>query len=178
MEVTQFRDRLGDLSLLHYTGTQVNYYLVCKRKLWFFSNHIELESESDAVLLGKVIHESAYQREHKEIELDNIKLDWFDAQRNVIHEVKKSDSMEKAHEAQVSYYIYYLEKMGIKGVKGEIDYPKLKKRVEVELTEDKVVEIEEALKKIDEIVHLGVPPPIEVRKSTCKKCSYFQLCYS
>ncbi|MDI6884678.1 MAG: Dna2/Cas4 domain-containing protein [Hadesarchaea archaeon] len=28
---------------LAYTGTQVNYYFVCKRKLWLFSNSARLE---------------------------------------------------------------------------------------------------------------------------------------
>ncbi|MEM3489504.1 MAG: Dna2/Cas4 domain-containing protein, partial [Nitrososphaerota archaeon] len=34
---------------MKFTGTQVNYYFVCKRKLWFFSHNIELESDSDLV---------------------------------------------------------------------------------------------------------------------------------
>ncbi|MEM4284287.1 MAG: Dna2/Cas4 domain-containing protein, partial [Candidatus Caldarchaeum sp.] len=42
---------------LYFTGTQINYYFVCKRKLWFFSHNMELESESDVVLLGKLLHE-------------------------------------------------------------------------------------------------------------------------
>lgn len=41
---------------LIYTGTQVNYYLVCKRKLWLFSRNFEMERSSDLVLLGKLLH--------------------------------------------------------------------------------------------------------------------------
>ncbi|MEM3192938.1 MAG: Dna2/Cas4 domain-containing protein, partial [Candidatus Parvarchaeota archaeon] len=40
-------------SISGFTGTQVNYYFVCKRKLWFFSHNIELESDSDLVLMGR-----------------------------------------------------------------------------------------------------------------------------
>ena len=37
---------------LHFTGTQLNYYFVCKRKLWLFSHNLEMEQSYDAVLLG------------------------------------------------------------------------------------------------------------------------------
>ncbi|MFH1897759.1 MAG: Dna2/Cas4 domain-containing protein [Candidatus Desantisbacteria bacterium] len=54
---------LGDQ--LTYTGTQVNYYLICKRKLWLFSHHLEMEATSDLVTLGKVLQEESYSRKHK-----------------------------------------------------------------------------------------------------------------
>jgi CRISPR/Cas system-associated exonuclease Cas4 (RecB family) len=41
---------------LVYTGTQVNYYFVCRRKLWLFSRNFEMEQSSDLVLLGKLLH--------------------------------------------------------------------------------------------------------------------------
>lgn len=34
---------------LLFTGVQVNYYFVCKRKLWLFSHNIGMEKESEAV---------------------------------------------------------------------------------------------------------------------------------
>ena len=45
---------------LTYTGTQVNYYLICKRKLWLFSRGLEIEEISDLVLLGKLLHERGF----------------------------------------------------------------------------------------------------------------------
>ena len=45
---------------LTYTGTQVNYYLICKRKLWLFSRGLEMEEISDLVLLGRFLHERGY----------------------------------------------------------------------------------------------------------------------
>ena len=32
-------------------GTQINYYFVCKTKLWLFSHNIQMEQESDNVSL-------------------------------------------------------------------------------------------------------------------------------
>lgn len=175
-----------------YTGTQINYYFVCKRKLWLFSRHLEMEQESDVVKLGKIIHETSYEREHKEIDLDHIKLDFLDLRDGILHEVKKDDTVEDAHAWQVLYYLYYLKTKGVPvqnssdkepggeevAWKGEIDYPKLKKRVEVTLTPEKEARLLEILQEIEQLLALPKPPPIEVKFSFCKKCSYLELCHS
>ena len=83
-------------STLHFTGTQINYYFVCKRKLWFFSHNMELESDSDLVLLGKLLHEHSYKRKLKEVEVGRIKIDFIE-KTNEIHEVKRSRKIEDAH---------------------------------------------------------------------------------
>ncbi|MBI2183443.1 MAG: CRISPR-associated protein Cas4 [Thaumarchaeota archaeon] len=64
-----------------FTGTQINYYFVCKRKLWLFSHNIELESESDLVMLGRLLHEHGYKRKMKEVQVDRIKVDFMEHQR-------------------------------------------------------------------------------------------------
>ena len=91
------------------TGTQINYYFHCKRQLWLFSHQITCEQESDVVYLGKVIHETSYDREKKEIEIDRLKLDFLDIRSGIIHEVKKSESFSHAHQWQVLFYLYYLK---------------------------------------------------------------------
>ncbi len=175
-----------------YTGTQINYYFVCQRKLWLFSHHIQMEQESDMVKLGKVIHEQSYSREHKEIEIEHIKLDWLNIKDGILHEVKKDDALEEAHEWQVLYYLYYLKCKGIslktaEGSspntsntlwQGEIDYPKLKKRIEVILTHEKEMELLRILENITRIIALSKPPAPSVPFSLCKKCSYCELCHS
>ena len=90
------------------TGTHISYYFLCQRKLWLFTNGIHMEHSSDLVYEGKLIHETAYpQRSEKyeEIEIDGIKIDYYDPKNRVIHEVKKSDKMEPAHEWQLKYYM-------------------------------------------------------------------------
>jgi CRISPR/Cas system-associated exonuclease Cas4 (RecB family) len=43
------------------TGTQINYLLICPRKLWLFSHHIEMERESDQVALGQLaLHQKSF----------------------------------------------------------------------------------------------------------------------
>lgn len=161
------------------TPTHINYYHVCHRKLWLFSHGLQMEHTSDAVAEGKLIHETAYpQRAEKytEIKLDEAVIDFYDAKNKEIHEIKKSDKIDHAHIAQVKYYIYLLRKIGVEGVTGIIEYPKLRKTEQVALTPDDEGKIETWKKGIEEIV--GGPCPGTIKRTLCKNCSYLELCYS
>lgn len=155
-----------------FTGTQVNYYFVCKRKLWFFSRQLNQEQTSDTVALGKLLHETSYARKRKEIEIGPIKIDFLKGCE--VHEIKKSKKIEKAHEWQLLYYLWFLKQKGVEA-KGMIDYPLLKQRVEVILTEEKESEILKIMDGIKEIIS-RVWPPEAAKVHYCKKCSYFELC--
>jgi len=158
------------------TGTEFNYYFICHRKLWLFSHDIQMEQESDNVYLGKLIHEHSYSREAKEIMIDGvIRIDFLDD--GVVHDVKKSDRMEKSHIEQLLYYIYYLRQKGVDIRKGIINYHKQRRTAEVELTPEKEVEIRNTLEKIKEVEEMLQPPDIfNVR--ICKKCGYEEFCYA
>jgi len=160
------------------SGTYINFFFHCKRQVWYFSHYIRTEHESDIVRMGKLIHDTTYEREKKEIELDSIKVDFFDLKNGVLHEVKKSDSFEEAHKWQTLYYMYQFKKRGVVCTKGEIDYPKLKKCVDVYLTIDLELQLEKIVEEINEIIDCQYPPKINVKFNLCKTCSYFELCYS
>lgn len=158
------------------SGTMFYYYFVCKRKLWFFANEIQLENENEDVIIGKLIDENSYSRELKHVLIDNtVNID-FIKEWKILHEVKKQKSVEEAGIWQLKYYIYFLRKRGINIEKGILDYPKLKKREEIFLTEEDEKRIEEVLLEIREIVNLKLPPKLEKLK-ICKKCAYFEYCY-
>lgn len=162
------------------TGTHFNYYFVCKRELWLFANGITMEHASDLVYEGRLIHEESYpQRSEKytELEIGGVKIDYYDAKNKVIHEVKKSDKKEIAHEWQLKYYIYVLECNGIDGVTGILEYPKQRKTEEVFLSDRDRTEIEVIKLKINEILVSETCPPL-TRQKECKSCSYFELCYA
>jgi len=160
---------------LKYTGTQINYYFVCKRKLWLFTKDIRFESENEYVQLGKLIDESAYKRNKKQIEIGKIKIDFID-NKGVIHEIKKSNKIEKAHIYQLKYYILTLKSMGVKNITGEIDYPKLKKRETILLEPGDEKEFENIFLNIKEILDKPKPPVIN-KKTICKKCAYYEFCF-
>lgn len=165
--------------VMNITGTHVAYYHVCHRKLWLFANGITMEHTSEIVAEGKLIAETTYldrSRKYTELAIGNIVIDFYDAKSQTIHEVKKSDKIEKAHIAQVKYYLYILNKYGVEEPKAIIEYPKLKHRDFIVWDESFRVEILRWLSNIDEVVANSKCPKLE-KKSICKKCSYYELCY-
>ena len=161
------------------TGILFNYYQLCRRKLWLFANGINMEQESDLVYEGKLVHESSYPQRtarYEEVEIDGIKVDYYDAKSKVIHEIKKSNKMDKAHEWQLKYYMYVFEQHGIVGVKGILEYPLLRKTQEVILTDVDREEIRAISEDITKIISQDTCPQI-VKKGICKNCSYFEFCY-
>ena len=173
---------------MNITATHINYYHVCKRKLWLFTHGINMEHTSDTVYDGKLLHETSYpQRAAKftEIEMsattkDGVqllgKIDFYDAKEKVIHEVKLSDRVEEAHEWQVKFYIWLLELNGIQGVHATLEYPKLRQTDEVWITEPDREYLKEVIHKIAVLQESEVCPS-RINSKICKSCSYYELCY-
>ena len=162
------------------TATLVNLYHVCKREMWLHANGIRFEHTSDLVFEGKLIHEDSYPQrsgKYEEIELDGIKVDFYDPKRKMIHEIKKSNKMETAHEWQLKYYIYVFERNGIEGVSGVLEYPTLRKTKEVMLSDVDREHIKEMENDIQQIISVDDCPPLQ-KKGICRNCSYFDFCYS
>ncbi len=160
------------------TGTMVNYYFICHRKLWLFTHDVQLEKESDAVAQGKLIDETTYPDQKHGIDIQGtVVLDFLRVKDRVIHEIKKSDSVEQAHIWQLKYYLYVLKSMGVEGMSGEIDYPKLRKRETVELLPEDEHHLHDILNRIEAIKHTDLIPDT-INKSFCKKCAYYEFCWS
>ena len=167
---------MNDDALTRFTGTEVNYYFICQKKLWWFNHGVAMEHDNDRVKMGKLVHETAYDRQKKEISIDDkIVLDWRSA--GVIHEVKLTDKMEDAHEFQLLYYLYYLKQKGVAGLTGQIDYPKLRHTQTVELTEETEAKLITALSEMQKIVNRPRAPQVEFMK-ICRSCAYAELCWS
>lgn len=161
------------------TGTHIAYYSICHRKLWLFSNGINMEHNSELVEQGKVIAETTYldrARKYTELALDGIKIDFYDAENAVVHEVKKSDKVEKAHISQVKYYLYVLHKHGILEPSAILEYPKLKQREWVDWSDGIVDEVEGWIAESMIVMEMK-DCPRAINKPLCKNCSYYELCY-
>lgn len=153
----------------------VYYYNVCKRKLWFFSNEINMEDCSEDVKIGELLDQKSYGREDKHINIDNvINIDFF-GNENILNEIKKSNKIEEATIWQVKYYLYYLKQRGVV-ITAKIDYPLLKKNVYVELTDEDEINIEAMLQDIESITDSDTAPD-KLQSGICKKCAYYDLCY-
>lgn len=164
-----------DIEKFKTQGIKVNYYYICKRKLWLFDKGISLESTSDRVMQGKVLHENSYEREkNKEVLIDNIiRLDIINDE--YVKEVKISSKMQQADKMQILYYLLLLKEKGIIR-KGSLNYTK-EKRVEViELTDRDELILQKTLIDINEILAQQYPPKFE-KLPYCKKCSYYEFCF-
>jgi len=161
---------------LRTNGVKVNYFFICQRKLWLYSKNLTMESSSDQVTLGRLLHDRSYRYQPKrEIMIDNlIKIDLLAG--GVIHEVKYSRKMEDAHRWQLLYYLYYLKQLGLDGLTGEINYPKLRRKEEVSLSGEQETEIPEILQEIKQIESSSQPPDASFSR-LCKSCSYAELCW-
>ena len=161
------------------TATYINLYHVCKRELWLHANEIRFEHTSDVVYEGKLLHETSYPQrsdKYEELEVDGCKIDFYDAHNRVIHEIKKSDKIETAHEWQVKYYIWVLERNGINGVTGLLEYPTMRQTEKVTLNDvdrKRILEIEKDIASIVGDEHC----PAVINSKICKQCSYYEFCY-
>lgn len=163
----------------HTNATLINYYHLCRRKMWLHANHIRMEHTSEAVAEGKQLHEQAYPQRaerYREITIDGSKIDFYDPVDKVVHEIKKSDKLEHSHVAQVQFYLYLLRRNGIEGATGLIEYPKLRQTQTVRLEEGDVPMVEAWVQDIERMVD-SERCPDRIAKSKCRSCSYFDFCY-
>jgi len=161
---------------MYIRGTQVNYYFICKTKLWLFSHNITMEKESDEVKLGKLLHRDVFKRDEKEVKIGSIAIDVIKKGDLLeIREIKKSRKMEKAHIYQTLYYLFYLKKLGI-NARASITFPKLKETIKVELNEEDEKVLKRVIEEIDKIVKNNRMPKPKYKKM-CRRCAYFEFCF-
>lgn len=162
------------------TGTYISYYQYCHRRLWLFANSINMEQSSDLVAEGKLIDEKSYrQRPSKftQIEIEGIKIDFFNLNTQVVHETKRSSSNIKCDIAQLKYYLYVLERNNIPVKHGILEYPKLRTTEEIWLTENDRENIPKWEKAIKDIIN-DAQCPERLDDKSCKKCAYYEFCFA
>lgn len=161
-------------------ATLINLYHVCHRELWLHANEIRMEHSSEVVSEGKWIGENTYLKrseQYREVEIAGSKIDFYDPKKKIVHETKKSDKVFHAHEAQVKYYIWLLEREGVSGIKGVLEYPKQRRREDVYLTDNDRSVIPLWIEEVNRITTQETCPPL-VKKPICKNCSYYEFCYA
>lgn len=170
------------IAALGITGTQVHYYVLCPRKLWWYTHgieqeHVEAGTGAENVALGRQIHADSYpEQARKEVMIDDLlRLDFTDD--GVVHEIKKSKGGQRATQFQLLYYLYYLKhEKGIETT-GMIDYPKQRRKEEVILTPELEMEVEKILHGIAVVRTMESPPVVKEPMALCKKCAYQDLCW-
>jgi CRISPR-associated exonuclease Cas4 len=140
---------------------------------------MRMEDNSSDVAIGQLVGKYTYphrSQKWRELTLEGIKIDHFDPKQNIVREVKKSPKLEKAHIAQVRYYLYRLVTAGIKDPIGVIEYPRLKRTVNVTFSDKVAEEVRSWITDIELIVRQKECPPV-ISKSYCKRCAYHDFCY-
>jgi CRISPR-associated exonuclease Cas4 len=172
---------------MHINATLINLYHVCPRECWLHANGINMEHTSDTVYDGKLLHETSYMdraRKYNEIDVTAKfkdvdlfgKIDFYDAREKVIHETKRSDKVETAHEWQVKFYMWLLLLNGINEVTAILEYPQLRQTTQLELNDNDIRYLESVVMEIISLKEEDNCPPV-IHKPICKNCSYFELCY-
>jgi CRISPR-associated exonuclease Cas4 len=175
-------ERKETLANLRIGGTEVHYYVLCPRKLWWFAHGLEQEhvtgtTAQENVALGQLLHRESYpDKARKDIMIDGLlRIDFTDD--GMVHEIKKSKGGKQATLYQLLYYLYYLKH--VKGVEttGVIDYPLQKRREQVALTAAYEADIERIIAGIQAVRDQPTPPSVAKPMALCKMCAYQDLCW-
>lgn len=163
---------------VYVTGTLVWYYYICPREVWLMSHNITPDQDDANIDFGRFLQEKVYKRRKKEVAIGHIKMDVIKKEKGrlVIGEVKKSSKYEKSASMQLAFYLYELKKAGIEAV-GELLFPEEKKKLRIELDEERVQEILIAKDKILQLMNREKPPMPEKIKF-CRNCAYAELCWA
>jgi len=142
------------------------------------SRHLVPYQENPFIEIGRLISKESYPRERKEIRVENIVIDLLktEGENVVIGEVKKSSRYEKSARMQLAFYLLMLKEMGIEA-KGNLLFPKEKKKITITLTKEIEDELIEAQKSINSIIQME-KPPLPRKLKFCSKCGYQEFCWS
>jgi CRISPR-associated exonuclease Cas4 len=160
------------------SGSIIQSYMICPRQSWLMTRNLSGDQHNEFLDIGRLISEETYKRDRKEIMIGGNKIDVIRKDQNsvLLIETKKSSRAEEAGEMQLLFYMYNLRHK-IEHLRGEIRYPKEKKVVELELTEEKIKEIEGIIERLNEIGQRPLPPE-KKWIGYCKTCSYLEFCWA
>ena len=157
------------------SGLFVQYYHVCKRKVWFMSRGIDIDRGAANIRRGTHIDETSYQNKRSSFQINNrIALDILDSGK--VMEVKASSTLEKPSQMQLLYYLWYLDNILDIQREGVLAYPAERKREKVSLTRENEAAVERTIRGIIDIVENETPPELE-KKPYCDSCSYQDICW-
>ncbi len=142
------------------------------------SHQLFPDQENENVSMGRIIGESTYARDKKEIDLGNAKIDLIRSENGnlIVGEVKKSSRFIQSASKQLLFYLLQLREMGI-DAKGQLMIPEEKKKIEVVLDETGEAEIRSTIKEITALVNRETAPE-PVKNKYCRKCAYNEFCWA
>ncbi len=163
---------------LRVSGTLVQSYIVCKRQTWLMAHQIVPDQENMYLEIGRLIDEKSYERTRKKVHFDNVVMDLIRSEDGdlVVGEVKKSSRGVESAKMQLLFYLYKLNEYGIEA-RGRLLFPEERKRIDVELDDKAVRQIESLIREIVYIINQPFPPSFK-KIAYCKHCAYKEFCMS
>lgn len=157
-----------------------NAFNICHRQAWLMSRQLIADQENTYLDIGRLISETTFKREKKEVYLADINavIDMITKKNGqyFVAEIKKSSSTLETGIFQLKYYLYLLKAKQI-NIKGIIKIPSEKKSQIVELQEDDITAIESILAEADKIISYESAPKPE-RVKWCSKCAHSEFCWA
>lgn len=160
------------------SGMLISYVPICHRKVWLAGHAIEPYCEHELLALGRLLQETAYQRQRKELSLPGMKVDLILSRGGdalLVGEVKRSPRMQHVQRLQLGYYLLRLREAGVT-VRGELRYSEQRIVEPVELTPELEAAVRSAVREIEELLGQPVPPPAR-RIPACANCAYYEFCW-
>lgn len=151
-------------------GTLINYYFHCKRQCYLFGNRINLEDNSEDVLIGRVLHELKNTSDKTEVKFGNIAIDKI-TDKYVV-EMKKSDADIEASKMQLVYYLKILHEKGIDR-EGKLIFCEKNNNEKVDvikLNEENIKLLNECEEKIINLINSNEVPAVQKLKRMQKMC--------
>jgi len=160
------------------TATLLWYYFICKREVWLMAHSVVPSQDNTNVEIGRYIHENSYKRNIKEVSFGNLKLDII---KNVdgdlvVGEIKKSSRFKQSARWQLLFYLSELKKAGIIA-KGELLFPKEKKKESVALDDETELKLQQITDDIEKII-IEEKAAQPLWNKYCKNCAYNEFCWS
>ncbi len=179
------------MTALRVGGMLIGYYLICPRKAWLSLRGLWMEQESDTVALGRLLDETTYARSDKHVLLEAEapdgtplvgNIDRANLRQGVLHETKKGRACEEAHQWQVRFYLWLLQRNGVcradgQPFTGQLDYPALRRREPVSLSPEQANQLATWTAEIRQLADQPTPPPRLSRRKFCTQCAFEELCY-
>jgi CRISPR-associated exonuclease Cas4 len=175
VEESSFADQSSEIRV---NGTLVWYYFICQREVWLMGHQLNPDEDNAYLEIGRLIQETTYLRDKKEINLGFIKLDIIRKKGTelVVGEVKKSSKYKESARMQLAFYLKELKARGL-NARGELHFPEEKRKEKVYLDEETERKLAKVERDILRILYLDTPPEPQ-KIHWCRRCAYAEFCWA
>lgn len=159
------------------SGTEVNYFILCKRRCWLCRHNIMITKGNPHIIKGRILDEKS-RSGHEDIRIGRNKIDVATNNKGEleVHEYKKGKKTRKSAKYQLLHYLMCLKEYGIVAV-GCLHNLESKNLTEMTLDkkkEERLIKIYKSILKMDE----KSIPSLEKKPLCHNGCSFEEFCWS